>query len=165
MKILRKAPYNRKFTKTLVYMVVVILVLAMLLCLGWPPSGEVTSGEFHTFATGVGRGYDIAGHAHMTRTASGKTIVKVHATGLAANTAFGVHVHNKACNEANGGGHYQDVVGGEVDQYNEIWPLFTTNAAGIGNGMAKNDFYARPEAQSVVIHDTDGARIACADLE
>jgi Cu/Zn superoxide dismutase len=164
MKILRKAPYNRKFTRTLVYMIVVVLVLVAALP-ALASSGEVTSGEFHTFATGVGRGYDIAGHAHMTRTASGKTIVKVHATGLAANTVFGVHVHNKACNEANGGGHYQDVVGGEVDQYNEIWPLFTTNAAGIGNGMAKNDFYARPEAQSVVIHDTDGARIACADLE
>ena len=164
MKTLYKVLNNRIFTRTMVYMIVVVLVLVAALP-ALASSGEVTSGEFHTFATGVGRGYDIAGHAHMTRTASGKTIVKVHATGLAANTAFGVHVHNKACNEANGGGHYQDVVGGEVDQYNEIWPLFTTNAAGIGNGMAKNDFYARPEAQSVVIHDTDGARIACADLE
>jgi hypothetical protein len=26
-------------------------------------------------------------------------------------------------------------------------------------------FYARPEAQSVVIHDTDRKRITCADLE
>jgi len=24
---------------------------------------------------------------------------------------------------------------------------------------------ARPEAQSIVIHDSDGARIACADLD
>jgi hypothetical protein len=101
----------------------------------------------------------------MTRTADGKTIVATHATGLAANTTYGVHVHNKACSDSNGGGHYQNVVGGAVDPYNEIWPAFTTNAAGIGNGWAMHAFYARPEAQSVVIHDTDGKRIACADLD
>ena len=43
----------------------------------------------------------------MTRTADGKTLVSVHATGLMADIAYGVHVHNKACNDANGGGHYQ----------------------------------------------------------
>jgi hypothetical protein len=74
-------------------------------------------------------------------------------------------VHNKACSDSNGGGHYQNVVGGAVDSSNEIWPAFTTNAAGIGNGWATHAFYARPVAQSVVIHDTDGKRIACADLE
>ena len=163
MKTLYKAPYNRILTRTLVYMIVVVLVLAVSIP-GLASGGEVTSGAFHIFAAGVGRGYHVDGHAHMTRTASGKTIVKVHATGLAANTAYGVHVHNKACNDANGGGHYQQVVGGGVDSYNEIWPLFITNAAGIGNGKAKNDFYIRPEAQSVVVHDTDGAHIVCADL-
>jgi hypothetical protein len=73
-------------------------------------------------------------------------------------------VHNAPCAVGNGGGHYQHVVGGPVDVANEIWPGFTTNASGHGNGHAANDFWARPEAQSVVIHDTDGARIACADL-
>lgn len=164
MKTLHKALYNRILIRTLVYMIVVVLVLAVSIP-GLASGGEVTSGAFQIFAAGVGRGYDVGGHAHMTRTASGKTIVKVHATGLAANTAYGVHVHNKACNDANGGGHYQHVVGGGVDPYNEIWPLFNTNSAGIGNGMAKHNFYARPEAQSVVVHDTDGARIVCADLE
>ena len=144
-------------------MIVVVLVLAVSIP-GLASGGEVTSGAFHIFAAGVGRGYHVDGHAHMTHTSSGKTIVKVHATGLAANTAYGVHVHNKACNDANGGGHYQQVVGGGVDSYNEIWPLFITNAAGIGNGKAKNDFYIRPEAQSVMVHDTDGAHIVCADL-
>lgn len=127
--------------------------------------GELTRGAFHTFADGIGRGYDIGGHAYMLRDAGGKTIVKTYAAGLAPNTTYGVHVHNKACHDSNGGGHYQNIPGGPVDPYNEIWPGFTTNAYGVGTGKAVHAFYARPEAQSVVIHDTGGARIACADLE
>lgn len=156
--------YKRIFARPMVYMIVLVLVLASSLP-GLASGGHVTRGDFHTYAAGVDLGYEIAGHAHMTRTADTKTIVSTHATGLAANTAYGVHVHNMACNDSNGGGHYQDVVGGAVDAVNEIWPLFTTNAAGIGNRYAANDFRARPEAQSVVIHAPGGARIACADLE
>lgn len=125
----------------------------------------ITSGELHTYASGVGRGYEITGFVQMVRTADGRTLVHVQAQGLSANTAYPVHVHNASCHVNNGGGHYQHVVGGPVDPVNEIWPGFTTNAAGHGNGQATNDFTARPEGQSVVIHDTDAARIACADLE
>jgi hypothetical protein len=126
---------------------------------------QVTSGEFQTFAAGLERGYNISGRAQMVRTAEGRTLTSVQAWGLASSTAYPIHVHNAPCAVNNGGGHYQDVVGGPVDNVNEIWPGFTTNASGHGNGYATNDFIARPEAQSVVIHDTDGARIACADLK
>lgn len=143
-----------------------VLALAMAAALtGLASSGEVTRGAFHTYAAGPGLEYDISGFARMTRTSDGKTIVNVHAVGLLPNTAYGVHVHNQACNDNSGGGHYQDVVGGAVDAVNEIWPLFTTNAAGTGNGYASNGFRARPEAQAVVIHAPGGARIACADLK
>jgi hypothetical protein len=153
-------PQARNLAFLLVFVMAVGLTIPALAA-----SGEVTSGEFQTFAAGNGRGYEISGKAHMTRTADGKTIVSVHVKGLEPETAYGVHVHNKACGDANGGGHYQEVVGGGVDPYNEIWPLFTTNEDGIGNGKATHDFRARVEAQSVVVHDTDGARIACADLD
>jgi len=149
------------------YLIVLVLVLAIAIP-GLASSdevGEVTRGPFHTYASGSGLNYDISGYAHMTRTADDKTIVSVHAVGLLPNTAYGVHVHNLPCGVSNGGGHYQDVVGGAVDAVNEIWPLFTTNAAGIGNGYAANNFRARSEAQAVVIHAPGGARIACADLE
>jgi hypothetical protein len=126
--------------------------------------GQMTSGEFHTFAVGPERGYDISGQAVMVRTGNGRTQVHVQAQGLTANTTYPVHVHNAPCTVNNGGGHYQQVPGGPVDNVNEIWPGFTTNANGQGKGHASNDFTARPEAQAVVIHDTDGARIACADL-
>lgn len=125
---------------------------------------EVTKGDFETYSTGLVRGFDIGGHATMVRAPSGKTIVRTHVTGLAPDTAYGSHVHNKPCDDADGGGHYQDLPGGPVDSINEMWVSFTTNSAGIGLGKTINAFWARPEAQSIVVHDTDGARIACADL-
>lgn len=125
---------------------------------------QVTTGELNTFAAGLTRGYDISGRAQMVRTADGRTLTHVQAFGLELNTTYFVHVHNAPCAVNNGGGHYQNAVGGPVDKVNEIWPAFTTDAGGHGNGSATNDFTARPEAQSVVIHDTDTARIACADL-
>lgn len=126
---------------------------------------QVTGGVFNTFASGIERGYEISGRAQMVRTAAGDTLTSVQVRGLVANTNYPAHVHNAPCAVDNGGGHYQHVVGGPVDDVNEIWPSFTTNASGHGNGHATNGFWARPEAQSVVVHDTDGARIACADLQ
>ncbi len=126
---------------------------------------EVTTGAFKTYASGLSRSYEITGNAHMVRVPSGKTIVDIQVFGLAPNTAYGVHVHNKACSDSNGGGHYMHDPAGPIDSVNEIWPGFTTNASGVGNGFATNNFIARPEAQSIVVHDTDKARIACADLQ
>lgn len=143
-----------------------LLALALALALAWPAGaagGEVTRGELHTFAAGVDRGYAITGHVVMTRTAD-KTLVSVHARGLAPDTTYAVHVHNLPCGQSNGGGHYQHVPGGPVNAVNEIWPSVAANPAGIGQGHAVNAFRARPEAQALVIHDGDGARIACADL-
>jgi hypothetical protein len=148
----------------------ILKALGALMLIGFIPSSfagkgaEVTSGDFQTFATGIERSYNISGHASMVRIPSGKTIVSVHVKGLFPDATYPVHVHNQPCDVNNGGGHYQNEVDGVVDNVNEIWPGFTTNASGIGNGDAKNDFIARPEAQSVVVHDTDAARIACADL-
>ena len=45
-----------------------------------------------------------------------------------------------------------------------IWPAFTTNDGGVGNGKATAAWVARPDARSVVIHAPGGAKIACADL-
>lgn len=146
---------------------VLLVAMVFALVMAWPvlaAAGEVTRGAFHAFATGLDRGYDITGHAQMVRTADDTTIVHVHVTGLAPHTTYGVHVHNQPCGVGNGGGHYQHDPSGGVNPVNEIWPGFTTNAAGIGNGQAANGFRARLEAQSIVVHDTDGARVACADL-
>jgi hypothetical protein len=151
-------------------LVVVIISLLLLLAAGLPvlaDGAQVTQGDFASFASGPSLGYDdLTGRAQMVRTADGRTIVTVHLSGLHPGVSYPAHVHNLPCTVSSGGGHYQNVVGGPADPVNEIWPGFTTNAAGVGNGNATNDFTARPEAQSVVVHDPDAgnARIACADL-
>jgi hypothetical protein len=123
----------------------------------------VTRGEFHPFAAGAGMA--ISGRTQMVRTADGKTIVSVHVQGLLADTAYGAHVHKQACAVGDADGHYKFDPTGPAAPPNEIWPAFTTNAAGIGNGDALVDRTAGSTAVSVVIHAPGGAKIACADLD
>ena len=131
---------------------------------GTAAAGEtlVTNGEFAAFATSSDPGF--TGHATMVRTADGKTIVSVSVRGLAANTTYGSHVHAFPCAENFAGGHYKHDLTGPASPPNEIWPAFTTNGGGVGNGNATAPWVARPDARSVVIHAPGGAKIACADL-
>jgi hypothetical protein len=126
----------------------------------------VTEGTFSEFAEGAkAPAMDISGHAVMIRTADGRTIVSVHVEGLAPNTTYAVHVHKQSCANGEADGHYQHS-GTTVDDQNEIWPGFTTNAAGIGNGSARNDWSAGAAAMAVVVHRPTALpnKIACADL-
>jgi hypothetical protein len=122
----------------------------------------VTRGDIHAFATGVG--LPITGRAQMVRTPDGKTTVTVHVEGLAANTTFGSHVHQLPCGTSDADGHYKNDPAGPAAPPNEIWPGFTTNDAGVGNGNATVDWTAGATAVSVVVHAPGGAKIACADL-
>jgi hypothetical protein len=122
----------------------------------------VTRGEIAAFATAAGQ--SITGHAVMIRTADGRTIVSVHVEGLAANTTYGSHVHQQPCGVDDADGHYRFDPAGPATPPNEIWPGFTTNAAGQGNGNATADGTAGSAAVSVVVHAPGGAKIACADL-
>ena len=131
---------------------------------------QVTRGQFRVFAAGVGdaRFDDLRGHAQMIRTANGQTIVKVEVTGLVPGTSYPVHVHAAPCGEGAADGHFQFQPGGPVDDHNELWPGFTTNAAGAGAGMAVADRTAGERAVSMVIHSPDRApapKVACADLQ
>ena len=137
-------------------------------------SAQVTHGAFHQFAAGSTQGLEISGHAVMVR-ANGRTHVVANVSGLSTNTAYAVHVHKQACSATDpvtglptfADGHYQFVPGtgsAYVNAVNEIWPGFTTNAAGIGHGFAQNDGIAGPTAVSVVVHAPGSAKIACADL-
>jgi len=146
-------------------------ILAMALVLMAAPAGAtgatVARGSFQTFADGPALGYDVDGIASMVRTADGKTIVSVRATGLIAGATYGSHVHNQACADGNAGGHYrfdEPVAGGALDGF-EIWPgPFKANPA--GNAKGKTTVYATAgaDAVSVVIHAPTGEKIACADL-
>ena len=110
------------------------------------------------------QGIDTSGRVMVLRGDDETTLAYIQAIGLAANTAYGAHVHNLPC-DLGGGGHYKndpDVPTAEED--NEIWLSFTTNNQGNGLGQGTGDFLARPEAQSIVVHNPGGLRIACADL-
>ena len=122
----------------------------------------VTRGDVRAFATGFG--LDIGGRAQMVRTADGKTIVSLHVTGLAPDTTYGAHVHQQPCAVGAADGHYRFDPAGPAAPPNEIWPGFTTNEAGVGNGNAVVDATAGLTAMAVVIHAPGGAKIACADL-
>ena len=122
----------------------------------------VTRGDIAAFATGIGQ--PIGGRAQMVRTAGGKTIVSVHVEGLAANTTYGSHVHQQPCAVGEADGHYKFDPAGPATPPNEIWPGFTTNDAGVGNGNAMVAGTAGVNAVSVVVHAPGGAKIACADL-
>ena len=139
------------------------LTLALALAPGVLAGGAtVTRGAFSAFATGVGQ--PISGQAVMIRTADGKTTVTVHVEGLSARTVYGSHVHQLPCGTSEADGHYKHDPAGPATPPNEIWPGFTTNAAGIGNGNATVGWTAGAAAVSVVVHAPGGAKIACADL-
>ena len=140
---------------------------AMSLALVLAPSvlalgATVTSGDIHAFATAAGQ--PITGRAQMVRTPDGKTIVSIHVEGLIPNTAYPAHVHQLPCGTSDADGHYRNDPAGAPAPPNEIWPGFTTNEAGIGNGNATVSWTAGATAVSVVIHSPTGAKIACADL-
>ena len=138
----------------------VVLMAAPLSALG----AQVTKGSFESFAAGTGDADygDIEGKATMIRTASGKTIVVVTASGLVPGETYGSHVHEQACDNNAAGGHY--IFGNGT----EIWPgPFTANAAGRVVGWTVVGATAGETAVAVVIHapaSSGGAKIACADL-
>ncbi len=123
----------------------------------------VTRGDLHAFAGGIG--LDLSGRAQMVRTADGRTIVAVHVQGLAPNTTYAAHVHQLPCGTNDADGHYKFDPAGAPVPPNEIWPGFTTNDDGVGNGRAVVDGTAGATAVSVVIHAPGGTKIACADLQ
>jgi hypothetical protein len=150
-----------------------LAVAAMLVVLMAAPlsavAAQVTKGSFEPFAAGIGDADygDVEGRARMIRTASGKTIVEVNASGLVPGETYGSHVHKQACDDGDAGGHYSfgfTVRGGALDG-SEIWPgPFTANTAGQAVGWTVVGATAGTTAVSVVIHAPGGAKIACADL-
>ena len=124
---------------------------------------EVVKGRFSEFSAGVSRGYDISGPVRLL-VGEDWTTVRVNVRGLAPSTTYSSHLHESACSEAFGGGHYKDDPAGPVTPPNELWLTLETNKAGNARDRSSAPWAVRQGARSVVIHDQDGARIACADL-
>ena len=145
---------------------VVAMVFAMTVPTQAGQGIRVTSGSFQTLSGGADLGYQIHGSAIMVRTANWTTVA-VTVRGLDANTVYPTHVHNAPCsNTPAGGSHYQNEIGGAVDDANEIWPTVTTDGSGHGRGQARHGFGVRRDAMSIVIHypANTAIRLACVDL-
>ena len=105
----------------------------------------------------------------LVRASNGTTVTSVSAWGLDPDAEYKSHVHALPC-ALDAGPHYKNDPLGPVDAENEIWPGFTTDGTGVGRAVVTNDFTVRPDAMSIVIHDTPnassgaGAKMLCLDL-
>jgi hypothetical protein len=154
-------------------------VLATVLVPGSPAEAATTVGRFTTLPAGDGLGLEIDGVAVLRRSSEG-TSGRVVVCGLEPGLVYAPHLHNQPCGLGAGGTHYKDVTTGAGAPPNELWfsssddPFagVAANRAGVARGFGAVDWVARPEAQSVVIHQvvsatgtSGGPKIACADLE
>ncbi len=132
------------------------------------PVSYIAGGNFATFPAYASR-MGISGHAQMLRDAAGKTTVQLHVEGLDPSVAYAAHVHNLPCAVNTGGDHYKiDPTVTATDPMNELHVGFTTDATGMGRMTLTANHFARPDAESVVIHDPSSmppnAKMVCADL-
>lgn len=153
--------------------------LVTVLVPGSPAEAATSVGRFSTLPAGDGLGLEVDGVAVLRRTSDG-TSGRVVLRGLDPGLVYAAHLHNQPCGLGAGGSHYKDVTTGVGAPPNELWfsssddPFagVTANRGGVARGFGAVDWVARPEAQSVVIHQvvsatgtSGGPKIACADLE
>lgn len=152
--------------------------LAAVLVPGSPAEAATTVGRFSTLPAGDTLGLEVDGVAVLRRT-SGGTSGRVVLRGLEPGLVYAAHLHNQPCGLNAGGSHYKDVAAGAGAPPNELWfsssgdPFagVSANRGGVARGFGAAEWVARPEAQSVVIHQvvpatgtSGGPKIACADL-
>jgi hypothetical protein len=164
-----------RIKKSLIAMGALVTVLVP----GSPAEAATSIGRFATLPAGEGLGLDVDGIAILRRTSEG-TWGRVVLRGLEPGLVYAAHLHNQPCGLGAGGSHYRDVTSGVGAPPNELWfsssgdPFagVLANRGGAARGVGVVDWVARPEAQSVVIHQvvaatgtSGGPKIACADLE
>lgn len=121
---------------------------------------SILTGTFQPMlgVTGVG------GRAQLVRTLAGATRIDVALAGLPANQTLTAHVHVGPC-AYQGAGHYKiEPLVAETVEENELWLRVATSPDGVGRASVELAHMARGEALSIVVHATDGTKLACADL-
>lgn len=150
--------------------------LAAVIVPGSPAEASAAVGQFEVLPAGAA--LDIGGVAVVQRGA-GRTTGRVVLHGLEPGATYAAHVHNQPCNLGAGGTHYKHDGAGVGAPPNELWfsssgdPIagITASRGGVARGHGVVAWLARPEAQSVVIHQvvaatgtSGGPKLACADL-
>ncbi|NPD03854.1 PKD domain-containing protein [Nocardioides sp. zg-1308] len=126
-----------------------------------------TRGALHAYSVGLEAYPALTGEAVMVRS-RGRTHTSLQVSGTKPGARHAaVHVHERACADELGGAHFRFDTDQPFAEPNEIWPLFTSDAAG-ASGLVEvtKPLRAGPSAVSLVVHDPDNAarRIGCADL-
>jgi len=126
---------------------------------------SISAGAMNYLESYSGSLTNAGGRAQLVRAINGTTVVSISAWGLQASSEYKSHVHVLPCS-MDAGGHYMNDPDGNGDDQNEIWPIFTTDESGIGRVNVTVDYAVRPDAMSVVIHDTPdgGSKMLCANL-
>lgn len=129
-------------------------------------TGVTTGGEVHAYSAGLTTYPDLGGTATMTRS-RGATVTTLSVTGLKADAAHQVHVHERSCADERGGVHFRFDETQPFAEANEIWLYFTSDAGGAsGELVTRSDRRAGAKAVAIVVHDPDNPaeRIGCVDL-
>ncbi|WP_428264859.1 hypothetical protein [Haliangium sp.] len=112
--------------------------------------------------------FDVFGAAQLVRMAEATRVELYveHGGLLTAGTEYIAHVHALPCGVEEGGGHYKlDPTVTDTEENNEIWVRVTPDDT-VAEGSHTVYFHAaRLDAQSIVLHDTDGTKLICADLK
>jgi FtsP/CotA-like multicopper oxidase with cupredoxin domain len=126
-----------------------------------------TVGESNILPAGSDRYPGLAAYGSMNRRLDGSTVVRVSLSGLSPGQEYPVHVHAYTCNTADGGGHYKlDPSIADTVPDNEMWLPATTDETGGAARARLFQHLARPEAQSIVVHDyDDNERLLCLSLD
>jgi len=123
------------------------------------------SGSPSLLPEATARGLDIQGSATLTRRLDGVSVAEVELYYLAPNAVHPIHLHDAPCSVGDGGGHYYvDPGQSEVGESNELWVTVQSNENGYAKRAVGIPHVVRAEAQSMVVHAEDGARLACIDL-
>ena len=126
-----------------------------------------TRGTVRSYSAGLTDYPGLTGRAVMVRS-RGRTVTSLDVTGVAPSTLHSqVHVHELPCGDQLGGAHFRFDTAQPFGEANEIWPRFTSDAAGAsGPVQVVSPLRAGPRAVSLVVHDPANAarRIGCADL-
>jgi hypothetical protein len=169
------ARISGRVRRSLVAMGALVAVLAP----GSPADAATSVGRFGTLPAGEALGLEVDGVAVVRRTSSGTSGTAV-LRGLEPGLVYAAHLHNQPCALGLGGTHYKDDPSGVGAPPNELWlsssrdpfAVVTANRGGVARGTGFVDWVARPEAQSIVIHQvvpatgtSGGPKVACADLE
>ena len=131
------------------------------------PRLRITSGDAILLPAGMERTPQLVAEGEMKRHLDGTTSTEVEVSDLMPETAYDIHVHNRPCEVSSGGGHYKvDPTIAETAADNELWLSLTTDDDGDGDFELEDlPHLPRAEAQSIVIHDGDGERLACIPLD